>query len=257
MIISPFKERVNEKMSIRYGICTSDFSPEAALRAGCAYVEYPVTGLCGLSETEHCEAMNVLFPGDLPLIGPESNDQAIQAYLTGAFARIAPFKPEIVVFGSGRARLRPEGVSAAAAFERLTVAGRMIAAAAEPYGITIALEPLNRGETNCVNSLAEGAELVRSVDRPNFRLLADIYHMLVENEPASEIIANKDLLVHIHVAALEGRICPREADRDVLAPYFAALREIGYKGRLSVEGTIGDLEKDLYEAFALFDGLLS
>ena len=253
---------------MKYGVCSSFENVKAAAAAGCSYIECSVYGLVSLPEQERlefaddlkrsgirCEAMNILFPGDLALIGPDSSDAAIKEYLTGAFGYIAPFKTEIVVFGSGKARTRPEGVSDNEAFDRLTTVGRMIAAAADEHGITIALEPLNRKEANCINSLAEGAALVRSVDRPNFRLLADMYHILAENEPAGEIELYGDLIVHVHTAAFEGRACPRLQDNELLEPFFTALRKIGYNKRMSVEGNFNDMIPDLKEAFELFDKL--
>jgi sugar phosphate isomerase/epimerase len=53
---------------------------------------------------------------------------------------------------------------------------------AEKYGVTIAVEPLNSGETNFINSLAEGVEIVDAVKSPRMKLLCDIYHMLKEDE---------------------------------------------------------------------------
>lgn len=253
---------------MRFGVCTGSENLERVKDTGSAYIECSVTGLCSLSDAEldsfaerlsrnelRCEALNVLFPGDLQLIGSEADCGKIREYLDKAFRRVSVVKPEIVVFGSGRARMRPDTGSPEDAFAQLIDIGRMIAAAAEPYGITIALEPLNTTETNTINSLAEGADLVRAVGCGNFRLLADMYHMLMEDEPAEEIAKCKGLIVHTHTAIKEGRRCPGRTDAGTLAPYFAALRDIGYDGRMSVEGNISDMEHELPEAFNLFEEL--
>ena len=48
---------------------------------------------------------------------------------------------------------------------------------AQSYGIVVCVEPLNRAESNFINTLQEGAEIVRRVNHPHIRLLADLYHM--------------------------------------------------------------------------------
>ena len=102
------------------------------------------------------------------------------------------------------------------------------------YGVVISLEPLNSRETNFINNLTEGLKIVRSVDHPNFRLLADFYHMLRENESPDVIIEAGDLLYHCHIAEKENRTPPGTAGDDFI-PYFKALKQIGYNGKISIE----------------------
>ena len=79
---------------------------------------------------------------------------------------------------------------------------------AEKYGITIAVEPLNRGETNFINSLAEGVEIIEAVKSPRVRLLCDIYHMLKEDESPDEIVKYGKHIVNCHIAEKEKRTPP-------------------------------------------------
>ena len=68
------------------------------------------------------------------------------------------------------------------------------------YGIIIAVEPLNRAETNIINSVEEGLKFVRDVDHANIKITADFYHMRRENEPMDVLIqAGKDI-AHLHIA---------------------------------------------------------
>ena len=48
-----------------------------------------------------------------------------------------------------------------------------------------AIEPLNRQESNIVNSVAEGLALMRRVKRDEVQILADYYHMALESEDLS------------------------------------------------------------------------
>jgi sugar phosphate isomerase/epimerase len=80
-------------------------------------------------------------------------------------------------------------------------------------------------------------------------LLADLYHMLRENEPVANIIAVKDLR-HTHIALLEGRGYPLVRTREV-EDFFAALAKIGYAGTMSIEGKTADMEHDAAKALEL------
>lgn len=52
---------------------------------------------------------------------------------------------------------------------------------AEKRGVTIILEPVNRYEIDYINSVDQGAELVRKMGRKNFALMPDVFHMNIED----------------------------------------------------------------------------
>ena len=148
----------------------------------------------------------------------------------------------MVVFGSGRSRRRPEEMPYGDAFRRLIEITRLIGDIAGQYGITIVIEPLNRGETNMINSVAEGACLAAAVNHPQVKLLADYYHIAVEGH-APEDLARLGGIAHCHIATLEGRRAPQEAEEGFKA-LFAAMKQTGYEGLISVEGKADDLSKE-------------
>ena len=51
---------------------------------------------------------------------------------------------------------------------------------AESLGVTLIYEPLNRYETNMVNTMQQGVELLRPLATKSVRLLADLFHMNIE-----------------------------------------------------------------------------
>lgn len=255
---------------MRYGVCAEPDKLPAIAQAGADYIECTVTGLNALSAEQldeclallnsskiQCEALAILFPGTIPLVGGEANNAVIADYLHRTFQRISLVGPEIVVFGSGRARMCPENFNREKALEQLVAVGRATADEAAPHHITIAFEPLNRRETNMIHSLAEAHEVVARVNRPNFKMVADLYHMLEENEPASALATYGDEIAHVHVAAKATRACPAPADKPQFEDYFCALKEIGYQKRISIEGRIDDHATQLPEAFALFRSLMA
>ena len=101
------------------------------------------------------------------------------------------------------------------------------------YGVTLVIEPLNRGETNIINSVPDAVALARSVDHPNILALADIYHMEEESEPFDHVLDAKGFLAHVHVADT-GRFAPGTGSYDTIG-LFRRLKTIGYEGRISVE----------------------
>ena len=128
------------------------------------------------------------------------------------------------------------------AFKELIKVSHLIGEVAEKFGITVVIEPLNKEETNCINSVREGAMLEACVDHHSVELLADLYHMLKDKEPMDNILMVKKLK-HTHIALLEGRAFPTVADKDVEA-FFKALKTIDYSGTMSVEGKADNLEAD-------------
>jgi len=121
---------------------------------------------------------------------------------------------------------------------------RRLGPIAQRHGITLVVEPLNKSECNFINSLAEGAEAVERGNHPNVRLLADFYHMLKDGEPACEIARFGRMLAHTHVAELAGRAFPGKAAQD-FRPFFEALGQTGYTGRIALECTWDNIAADI------------
>jgi len=95
-------------------------------------------------------------------------------------------------------------------------------------------EPLNRYETNLFNRVTDAAAWLRTLITPHIRVLADLFHMNIEetNVPAALREAGA-LIGHVHFADSNRRaIGFGHTDP---APVLAALREIGYAGYLSAE----------------------
>ena len=250
---------------MRYGVCASNEKLEAVQRSGADYIECTVVGLNALSDEQlndfvnqlkvtnmNCEALAVLFPATVKLVGSDANINEIKEYLCQTFKRLSIVQPKIIVFGSGGARHCPDDFPREKALEQLIEVCRAAAEAAKPYNITIAFEALNYSETNIINTLAEANEIVKTVNAPNFCLTADIYHMLMNGEPATDITTYADNIAHVHIAAKDTRACPELADKDMFAPFFQALSDIKYDNRLSIEGKVSDLENQLPIAFELF-----
>lgn len=174
------------------------------------------------------------LPGDLKSVGPDQDIEKIKNYAEVIFKRSKQAGIDYVVFGSGGSRRIPEGFAYEEARIQFVELNKQLAPIAESYGITLVLEPLNKKECNFILSLAEAGAIVEEVDHPNFGLLADIYHMMMENEGPESIDRYGHLLKHVHVAELEGRSVPGRHQED-LSRYYKALQNASYKGGISIE----------------------
>lgn len=179
-------------------------------------------------------AVNGFLPSSMKIVGPDAKPDAAAKYAENALRRAGVANIKTIVFGSGGARRISEGFDAAKAREQFIAFAKRIAPAAEKAGVTLALEPLNRKETNFINSVTEGATIVDAVAHPAFKLHADVYHMLQEDEQPDAITKAGARIVHVHVAQKGTRIAPMPGGTD-FRPYFKALKGIGYRGLLSLE----------------------
>ena len=115
---------------------------------------------------------------------------------------------------------------------------------AAKYDITVVIEPLNSKECNFINSVREATDIARVAGHPNIAVLADIYHMAVDSEGPESIRYAGKLLRHCHIAELKGRKMPGTNNYD-FTPYFKALKDINYQGRLSLEGRWDNFDEQL------------
>jgi sugar phosphate isomerase/epimerase len=179
-------------------------------------------------------AVNIFMPTQLMLVGPAVDDVAILQYAETVFQRCQRAGVKLIIWGSGGARRVPHGYDRKKASKQFISIARKVAVAASKYNITLALENLNRTETNFINTLQEALDIVKRVDHPNFRLCADIYHMLVEEESASVIEHTKKYLIHVDIAEKKGRTPPGVNGEDFKS-YLMALKHVHYAGKIILE----------------------
>lgn len=191
---------------------------------------------------------NVLFPSTLKIAGPEVDEDKVLNYLDKVFFRAKQAGIPVIVLGSGGARRLPDNYDYVAAKTAFTALARKMARVAQKHGIILAIENLNSTETNFLTTLQEAADVVKAVDHPHFRLNADIYHMMKENEPPHHIVAAGNIIVYVEVAEKEERTLPGVKGDD-FRPYFKALETIGYKGPLFIEGRVNNPKKEIPFAY--------
>jgi sugar phosphate isomerase/epimerase len=101
-------------------------------------------------------------------------------------------------------------------------------------GATLALEPLNRYEDHMVNRLEQAVDLIDAVGLPSLRVLADTYHMNIEeDEPTSALVGAAGWLGHVQVSD-SNRFQPGAGHLD-WAALLGTLDAVGYRGWLALE----------------------
>ena len=193
-------------------------------------------------------ACNLFLPGDLKVVGPAIDEVTVLGYVDTVLRRAHEAGLTLITWGSSGSRRVPEGFDRARAqVQFITMAGKVARIAAR-YDILLALENLNRTEANFINTVPEALDIVKAVDHPNFRLCVDIYHMLVDGDPASDITGVGDYAVYCELAEGKGRTPPGVQGVD-FTPYLAALKQEGYTGKVVVECRWEDLAEQGAEAY--------
>jgi sugar phosphate isomerase/epimerase len=105
---------------------------------------------------------------------------------------------------------------------------------AATFGVPLLYEPLNRYETNFANTLADGSRILRQLQTDNVKLLADLFHMSIEEADLAGALRMAGCDVgHVHFADSNRR--PVGEGHTDMAPIMHALREIRFDGYLSAE----------------------
>ncbi len=121
-----------------------------------------------------------------------------------------------------------------AALECLAEALAELSQHAARCGVGLLYEPLNRYETNMVSTLADGVALVSPLPGGNIRLLADLFHMNIEEvDLPAAIRAAGRWIGHLHFVDSNRRAAG--SGHMQYPAIVAALREIGYDGYVSAE----------------------
>jgi sugar phosphate isomerase/epimerase len=179
---------------------------------------------------------NVLFSGKMKIAGPEVNEKQVLGYADTVFLRAKKAGIPFLILGSGGSRRIPDGYDVQKAQADFALLCRKLAKLAKKYNIMIALESLEATETNFLITLKSAAQVVRTVDHPNFRLNADIFHMMREGESPQSIVDAADILVYAEIAEKKERSLPGVRAEDDFKPWLRALRKAKFRGHLFIEG---------------------
>jgi len=102
-------------------------------------------------------------------------------------------------------------------------------------GVQLAIEPLNRFETDFINTVEQGLDLIGRIGTSNVGFLLDTFHMNIEEKNQADAIRKAGkLLAHVHACGCD-RGTPGNDHID-WAGIAQALKDIGYQGDIVIEG---------------------
>ena len=118
---------------------------------------------------------------------------------------------------------------------------KALAAYAAKKKITLCIEPLNRFETDFLNTCDQGLKLLKAVGAKNVKLHLDTFHMNIEEKNQADAIrkAGKQL-AHFHACGSD-RGTPGN-DHIKWKPIVKALKSVGYKGDVVIESFTTDVK---------------
>ena len=105
---------------------------------------------------------------------------------------------------------------------------------AAQHGGTILIEPINRYESNFLNSVDEACALLSRLPFENVGVMADVFHMNIEDDRiGASLRRNAGRVKYVHIAD-SNRRAPGQGHTD-FGEILDALKETGYDGWLSAE----------------------
>lgn len=125
-------------------------------------------------------------------------------------------------------------VSREQALDYLAESIETLAERAASRSLPLIYEPLNRYETNLINTIGDGVTFLDRLASNNVKLLADLFHMNIEEANVAEaIVAGAKQIGHVHLVDSNRRAAG--LGHMDYSPIAAALRAIDYDGYLCAE----------------------
>ncbi len=261
---------------MRFGVCTGldkEENVKIAADSGYDYIECGFQMFANATEEQlteweerekkyniYSEAVNCFLPNSLPVTGDSVDYDALKEFVSRGMKNCARMGVKTVVFGSSGARSIPADYSYEKAVRQMGYFLREIASPeAARYGITVVTEPLQKAETNMINTVKEGVMLAALADRDNIRCLADLFHMEQCGDTAEDIIMIKDSIIHAHISNPAGRdgkkrIYPLSVDEYDYKSFVDALRQ-GSCERCSIEAAVTDFATEAPAAIKMLRSL--
>ena len=131
---------------------------------------------------------------------------------------------------------------------------KIVSKKAAMFGLEIAIEPLNRFETDLIKSCQDVMKLISDINEPNAKVILDGFHMNIE-EPdiESAILTAGSKLIHVQVSEnYRGTPGTGQTRWDA---YKRGLEAINYQGAISIESFTPDV-KELAGAVCIWKPLV-
>ncbi len=228
-----------------------------AKAAGFEYVELALQDVYGLSDPDFSRLVADLqrlglnarsgynpIPKELKIVGPDVDQAKLDAHLARVLDRAAALKLTYIVLNSGASWRVPEGFAEDRAFTQLADFSRHFAELAASRGITVLIEPLRATDSNQIITIAEANKLVETVNHANFQMMVDYSFLRIQQDDIKALLASGGHLRNIHISNPPKRTYPMTDAESDYESFFQVLKQINYRGGLSVHGSPGVFTND-------------
>ena len=242
------------------GCCVPIEKYELAAGVGYDYAELPAWQVHALGEdelrtlTERKNAvglpiprLNAYCPGTPAIVGSRADNNETRIYARKLMKNAAVLGVKTIGVGAPKARTLPLGFDRSTADAQCTEFFKITAEEAAVYGITLLIESVQRGMCNYINTMREAAEMMRRINLPNVRLMADLYHMEKEKEDWAGLKDYMADIGHMHVSTVglgNARGLYGEENAADCRRAFEAIRAAGYDDTVSIEPDADELSEE-------------
>ena len=239
-------------MFTRMGVNAGFDRAKAAHAAGADYLLLPVGRFLkpDASEAEFEKQLRLLDKSPIPVlscngflrgaqlrsVGPDAKTGNVLRFAETTFKRAKRAGVKHIVFGSSGSRKKPDDWTKEQVDEQFIALLQKMGPMAESQGVIVAVENLQARECNYLTRVREVGEIIEQVNHPNVRVLADLYHSTVMEDPPEDYAKYAHLITMIEIAEKNGRTAPGIHGQD-FRPYFRALKSRGYRGPIEIEGS--------------------
>jgi sugar phosphate isomerase/epimerase len=158
--------------------------------------------------------------------------QKARGYIRAIIDFAGPFGAPAII-GSMQGRFG-DGVDQPTALKYLSDSLEELGEHARQYNVPLVFEPINRYETNLINTIEAGLKLVQPLSTKNVLLLADLFHMNIEEvDTAAALRAGGAFIGHVHFVDSNRR--PAGMGHIDYQPIVEALHAVGYNRFASAE----------------------
>lgn len=261
-------------MSIKFGCCIpgASFMPEAPdkeaysahdvllwgadeiIKSGFDFAECSVGLLMSITDEDFekivenqvkIKICNSFVPAEFKIV---EDKPEMWAYIEKALGRMEKLSTEIVVFGSGGARRILDNMAYEDGLSKLESFIVRCNELAKKHNITIALEPLNHNESNFLPTVKSAYDLSKKLNLSNVKILADIFHMYVEEEDYSVFEETVDEICHTHINNPLTRGCPSLQENEYIKGFANALNTVNYDKTITIESSFYDFSNEIKDA---------
>ena len=140
-----------------------------------------------------------------------------------------------MIFGSPKQR-NTRGISVEQAKKYFAEGLAKVADHAQARGVRILIEPLGKGATDVVNTMAEALELSKQINHPAVKIMFDFHNTTDETEPFDVLIRKYfEHIYHVHVQEMDGRHLGTGTAVNDFVKAFQVLKDLRYDKWVSLE----------------------